>query len=260
VSLKKSRLVILASVSLLICFLNTGLSSSYSVLRNLGISANDTVKIDRSHPERSANSITVKVISGLTSGSGIIISHEGTKYRVITNDHVLIFGREKGNYSIKTPDNQIYPARIITINSLKGYDLGLLEFDSPQIYETAIISGEIQPSEIVWAAGFPSETAELFISEGEIQTIAPRSFAGGYQIGLTISIKKGMSGGPLLNDRGEVIGINGIHKYPLWGNPYIFQDGTRANMEEKSQMSQLSWAIPMDTLLKLLPQYISHSR
>lgn len=85
--------------------------------------------------------------------------------------------------------------------------------------------------------------------------ISDLSFRGGYKIGYTNDIRKGMSGGPLLNEKKEIVGINGRHKYPAWGNPYIFEDGTTASPEKKEEMSQYSWAIPTQTFLRLTSNF-----
>ena len=76
---------------------------------------------------------------------------------------------------------------------------------------------------------------------------------GGYQIGYTNDIEKGMSGGPLLNARGEVVGVNGVHAYPLWGDPYQYKDGSEPNAALREQMSKYSWGIPIDTFKQLAP-------
>jgi serine protease Do len=204
-----------------------------------------------------AQLITVKVLSGMSSGSGIIWQKQGEVYQVLTNNHVLIFGQVNQSYKIQTPDSKIYPAYQVKTVKFKDYDLALLAFHSREKYQVASFSFPVNLSagEEVFAAGFPFEVdkskEEGFIfSKGQVEMLSDRAFGGGYRIGLTISIKKGMSGGPLLNRQGKVIGINGVHKYPLWGNPYVFADGSTASVEEKKEMQQLSWAIPIPNFLQ----------
>lgn len=216
-----------------------------------------TVK-NKQELEKYARSITVKVLSGQNWGSGILIRRNKDVYSVLTNEHVLLFGQGK-NYKVVTLDGKTYPAKLLTIKTLSNKDLGVLQFQSKKSYSIASLSSNIKPieGESVVAAGFPfSEKLKgLILSWGQIAVVNPQSFSGGYQIGYTNSIQKGMSGGPLLNFKGELVGINGVHKYPLWGNPYVFLDGRSASLEEQKMMSQLSWAIPTQTFLQLAPQF-----
>lgn len=87
---------------------------------------------------------------------------------------------------------------------------------------------------------------------GQVSLFTDKAFAGGYQIGYTNAVEKGMSGGPVLNRQGQVVGVNGIHAYPLWGNPYVFKDGSMSSVAMQQQMSRYSWAIPIDTFVQLV--------
>ncbi|WP_013321930.1 S1 family peptidase [Gloeothece verrucosa] len=208
-----------------------------------------------------AQSITVKVLSGQTSGSGILIQKQGEIYTVVTNNHVLVFGLTNQSYRIKTEDNQIHNAQVIKSVDFKKNDLGLLQFRSQNNYKVATISSlaKINYEAEVYAAGFPAEidssSSEFVLSTGKIKMFSDLAFGGGYQIGSTNKVQKGMSGGPLLNRQGEIIGINGVHRYPLWGNPYVFEDGSVASPEKKQLMSQYSWAIPIQTFLNIAPEF-----
>lgn len=209
-----------------------------------------------------AVAITVKVWAGQTPGSGILIDKQGVNYTIVTNRHVLIFGKDK-SYQIATNDGKVYPAKVVNSGDFANYDLGLLKFESSKVYEVAPLVNSVsgRKGQEVFAAGFPGDAlGGLVLKKGRIEMLSKLSFGGGYRLGLTVSLKKGMSGGPLLNDQGQVIGINGKHKYPLWGNPYLFEDGSLASPEQQIQMGQLSWAIPLDVFLDLAPQFaLKHS-
>ncbi len=200
--------------------------------------------------EELTKSITVKVISGETSGSGILIHRQGQVYTVLTNEHVLTPGYGK-QYRIQTPDKLIYPAAKSNTGKFGDDDLGLLQFNSQKVY--AIASWENSESLCLgnkaFAGGFPFNSPGFVFATGRVSLLLPQSFEGGYQIGYSNDIRKGMSGGPLLNNQGKLVGINGKHAYPLWGNTYTFQDGSVASQQQYQQMSQLSWAIPIQAFV-----------
>ncbi|MBD2384876.1 S1 family peptidase [Cylindrospermum sp. FACHB-282] len=196
-----------------------------------------------------AKSITVKVFSGETSGSGILIYRQGRAYTVLTNEHVLLPGYGK-QYRIQTPDGRIYPAYESKTGKFNGDDLGLLQFSSGKVYAIASFSTvSLCQGDAAFVGGFPFGAAGFVFTTGQVSLLLPQDFEGGYQIGYTNDIRKGMSGGPLLNSQGKLVGINGKHAYPLWGNSYIFQDGSVASELQYQQMSQLSWGIPLQTFL-----------
>lgn len=199
-----------------------------------------------------AQSITVKVFSGDTWGSGIIIHRQGRVYTVLTNEHVLTPGYEQP-YRIQTPDGRIHRATVLRAAKFDGNDLGLLKFRSAGAdYQVASLGAAsmLPGRDEVFAAGFPFESKGFAFTTGQIKLLLNKPIAGGYQIGYTNDIQKGMSGGPLLNRQGQVIGINGRHSYPPWGNPYVFKDGSVPTPLMYEQMRPLSWAVPVETFLQ----------
>jgi len=193
-----------------------------------------TSQLSPEEVQRMARSITVKVLSNKTSGSGILVSKKGANgkkediYSVLTNRHVLVPGEP---YRIQTPDGKIYQANVVKDVNFKGSDLALLQFSSAQDYTLAELMSvsTLAVNQQVFAAGFVSDAEKLVFTTGEVSLLPDKGFQDGYQIGYTNNVQKGMSGGPILNQRGEVIGINGIIANPIWGDPYVFEDGSKPN-------------------------------
>ena len=208
-----------------------------------------------------ARSITVKILSGENSGSGILLKRDNRIYTVITNRHVLESGKP---VKIQTEDGKIHPANLVKGVNFQGKDLALLEFRANANYTLAPLGNlsTIAVNQPIYAAGFPieansSQSQGFVFQTGQVLLVPERSFKEGYQIGYSNEIEKGMSGGPILNSRGQVIGINGIHAYPLWGNPYVYEDGSQPSEALRDLMSRYSWGIPIQTFARLAPQYTS---
>ena len=110
----------------------------------------------------------------------------------------------------------------------------------------------------IFVAGFPLEnipnTANgLNLTLGQISMILPKALEGGYQVGYSNLVQKGMSGGPVLNDQGEVVAINGLHQDPVWGNPYRFKNGQKPSPALSQVLTDSGWAIPIETVIKTVP-------
>jgi S1-C subfamily serine protease len=211
-----------------------------------------------------AQTFTVKVLSKDTWGSGVILYKQGRVYTVLTTEHILVEGDA---HRIQTSDGHLYRANWLQTVHLNGNDLALLQFQSTnESYPVASLdtSYTLTVGDQVFAAGFsseaePSNQKGFVYTTGQISFLPEQAFEGGYQIGYTNRVEKGMSGGPLLNYQGKLIGINGMDKYPLWGNPYVFKDGSVPSTEVQQQMRRLSWAIPMQTFVELAPDSLKSS-
>lgn len=210
-----------------------------------------------------AQAITVKVMVGTTWGSGILIRREGKNYTVLTNRHVLT---PADSYRIQTSDGRIYNASVLRGIPWADNDLALLQFQSDgTVYAIATLApfSHLKVGDTVLAAGFPAEddlnasAAEFVFVSGQVRLVLESPLKEGYQIGYTGGLRKGMSGGPLLNQRGEVVGINGRHAYPIWGNPYQFKNGSVPSPALQQQMFELNWAIAVQTFVQLSGQAIA---
>jgi S1-C subfamily serine protease len=207
-----------------------------------------------------AQAITIKLwVADNNWGSGVIIAHRGDTYTVLTNRHVLNAGNQ---YQIQTSDGLFHTVTVLANQPEPQRDLALVEFTSSITYAVATPStSPLSLGEPVLAAGYaiaddPSQPAGFITANGEVAILTEQPMLSGYQIGTTIPLAKGMSGGPLLNNQGEVVGINGMHQYPIWGNPYVFADGAIADVATQYQFSQYSWAIPNHILQSFLQTFI----
>ena len=214
-----------------------------------------------------AESITVRVTTSKSEGggSGTLIRKDGSRYTVLTNAHVI--NNNEAPYRIETPDKKTYSGSVVeSVKFSDNNDLVLLEFFSDANYETANFpdlkninqSKYVNTGEKVYATGFPfDEEKNVNFTTGTIELFPPKNFKNGYRIGYTNPIKKGMSGGPILNHLGELIGLNGRHPYPTFGDPFVFQDGTRPNEKEREKMLPLSWGVPMEILAQTASQFVN---
>ncbi len=127
---------------------------------------------------------------------------------VITNYHV-IEGARLTEMEIATNDNKKHPALVLGFN--KERDIALLKIDSPLADFPALTfanSDEVRVGEIVMAVGNPfglSGTVTKGIISARDRHLSDSQFD---YLQTDTVINPGNSGGPLVNIRGEIIGIN----------------------------------------------------
>ncbi len=191
--------------------------------------------------------ITVKILAGQEGiGSGTIWRSSNGNSQIITNSHVLV--AQKQPLFIQTADGQVHSAQVVTPVSWGSLDLAALQFQAKQNYPTAQIDRRAnhQVGAAVLAAGFPKNgKSTLTIEKGAITHILSKPLVEGYQVGYSSAVAKGMSGGPLIDQQGILVGINGIHAQPLWDAGETFADGTVIQEPLLSEIGEASWAIPV---------------
>ena len=206
--------------------------------------------------------ITVRVVKANSAGSGVIVGRSGNIYSVLTNWHVV----ESSNPLILTVDD-LQHSLVTPPQHIGDADLALLQFYSDTEYPVAEIATQMpQIGDTVYTAGFPltignnNNTVALGnkafrLTVGEISILPVKSLPQGYRLGYTNDTKVGMSGSPIFDDRGLLIGIHGRGKYrdPGFG-VYLFEDGSEPHPKQLEQMIKSSWGIPIGNYSDLTRQ------
>ena len=176
----------------------------------------------------------------VAAGTGFIISKDGF---ILTNNHV-VEGATKIEVSLYNEEEVSYKARVIGRDPLT--DSALIELTDKPNHELTEVkfgdSAQMAPGDWVMAIGNPFGLAHT-VSVGVVSAARPGGlpvadgrFADVIQT--DAAINPGNSGGPLLNVRGEVIGINTA----------IYSDSrSQGNMG-------IGFAIPINVVRDLLPQ------
>lgn len=149
------------------------------------------------------------------SGSGVIIAKQGNIYTVLTANHVVASLAQE--YSIRTHLEKNY--RAIRIQRLPkndwDIDLALVQFQSREQYPVAPM-GESQRAVVgstIYVAGYPLPIAfgserKLEFTGGIVSSRLDRR-SSGYGLRYQAVTRRGMSGGPVFDADGRVVGIHG---------------------------------------------------
>ncbi len=148
----------------------------------------------------------------VSSGSGFVIVKNGKKY-VVTNAHVIEnASTEDGSIYVYSINRTAYEVKVLGGDSF--YDIAVLEFiDPPGAEITTIKFKQEKPmlGETVYAIGNPLGEYPYSVSDGIIS--AKNRVRGSYTgkfgfLQTTATVIWGNSGGPLVDERGDVAGIN----------------------------------------------------
>ncbi|MGA3011501.1 MAG: trypsin-like peptidase domain-containing protein [Terracidiphilus sp.] len=173
-------------------------------------------------------------------GSGFILDKAG---HVLTNFHVVA-GANRG-VEVMLSNKRNYKAKVVGTD--KVHDLALLQIDAPNLQPVTLAdSSGLSVGQKVYAIGNPFGLNGT-MTRGIISSIRSIKGSEGALIEDAIqtdaAINPGNSGGPLLNSRGEVIGINTM----------IASNGAE-------QSSGIGFAIPINTAKAVLGDLTRYGR
>jgi serine protease Do len=135
-------------------------------------------------------------------GSGVIVTNEG---HIITNNHVV---DQVDEIEVQLSDGRSKKARLVGADS--QVDLAVLKIDDPGVKPLKLADSDtVQAGDFVLAIGNPFGFEET-VTDGIISSKGRpnRADVFGDLLQTNAAINPGNSGGPLINLRGEVVGIN----------------------------------------------------
>lgn len=138
-------------------------------------------------------------------GSGVVISPNGY---IVTNNHVV---KDATNVSVTTTDGKSFPGKVVGTDPLT--DLAVVKINANNLPNLPWgDSAQLEPGQLVMAVGNPFEF-QFSVTTGIVSGLGrPRLSRNNRSLGDYIQtdtpINPGNSGGPLVNVRGEIVGIN----------------------------------------------------
>lgn len=166
--------------------------------------------------ERAKESI-VLISNPRAAGSGFLLDREG---RIVTNQHVTANEKYQTVNIFRRRGNQWEREKIenVPVESYSTlYDIAILKMDMDQVEEKGLEihplpiaePGSLEVGDLVYAIGNPGVGARLLehsVSEGIVSSLA-RNINDVIYIQTTAAVNPGNSGGPLVNQDGEVVGL-----------------------------------------------------
>ena len=173
-------------------------------------------------------------------GSGVVIDKKG---HIVTNYHVI---RDAERLEVTLYDKEKYEAKRVGIDPIN--DIAVLKIDCPEekLYPAQLgRSDDLKVGQKVLAIGNPfclDQTLTTGIISSLQRTLRTDFGLIDDVIQTDAAINPGNSGGPLLNRRGEVIGIN------------------TAIFSRTGESVGIGFAVPVNTVSRILPDLLEHGR
>ena len=178
--------------------------------------AGDALTIGEIYPRASKAVVEISATSGGSSlddparraqGSGFVFDRSG---HIVTNHHVVADG---GSISVSLWNGRTFDA--VLVGADPSTDLAVVRIDAPQSLLTPLglaDSSEVAVGDAVLAIGSPfgleGTVTSGIVSALHRQMTAPNNFTINDTIQTDAAINHGNSGGPLLDRKGRVIGVN----------------------------------------------------
>lgn len=169
-------------------------------------------------------------------GSGVVVSPDG---HIVTNLHVV---QDAGEILVALNDGRRLPGQLLGADPLS--DIAVLKVDATGLRPLSFADSEkVRVGQLVFAVGSPfglQETITHGIISAKERLFSSESVNEFFQT--DAAINRGNSGGPLVNIRGEVVGINNFI------------------LSESGGSQGLGFSIPANSVRRAFEQIVEHGR
>ena len=160
-------------------------------------------------------------------GSGFVVDQDG---HILTNEHVI---RGADDLSVVFENGFRFTPSVVATDA--DTDVALLKIDGGADLMALPLSMQITEGEDVIAIGYPLDLLDsITVTKGIVSAL--RTIDGIEYVQTDAAINPGNSGGPLLNTKGEVVGMNTLAQREIRGESYAAQG--------------IGFAVSADVLLK----------
>lgn len=171
-----------------------------------------------------------------SQGSGVVVSSDG---HILTNFHVI---DGAASVTVTLSDGRRLPAELLGSDQLS--DIAVLKIDAVNLRPLGFADSEkVRVGQVVFAVGNPfglQETVTMGIISARERLFSSEAVNEFFQTDAPIN--PGNSGGPLVNIRGEIVGIN----------RFIFS--------QSGGSQGIGFAIPSNAARRVLEQIVEHGR
>jgi serine protease Do len=175
------------------------------------------------------------------TGSGFVIDESGL---AVTNNHVVVGA---GLIEVYVPgEDEPRNAKVVGVSECS--DLAVIDIEGDALPALSWYDGDVEPGLEVYAAGFPLSDPEYTLTRGIVskaEVTGESSWASvDHVIEHDAATQPGNSGGPLVTEAGEVVGIN----YATWTRTNTDQFHAIESGDARTIIDQLAAGTDVDSL------------
>ncbi len=204
--------------------------------------------------EKSIVRVVTQTAQGFNTGTGFAVTSVG---HFITNAHVAA----GSNQIVIVPTNSTVPLEAEVVAISRDMDLALLHAPGFNGLPLVLSLAELRKGQKIWAIGYPGGADrdhlahDPTVQDGVIGRMFDGTWDGGGQVATRLSIiqhnapmNPGNSGGPLLDDCGQVVGVNTQASLVLIDSP-------GAGIERVPHTAGIYWSSHVEELAGFLSEY-----